>query len=65
MRISSITSSLIMEASYAGNIGAMEVFKFFSKATPEEKEVFQHALKSKDYDTAWEMIEKVSGTKLQ
>jgi hypothetical protein len=54
----------IDEASYPGNIGAMEVFKFYQVATDDEKAAFNDLLKNRDYETAWNMIQSITGTKL-
>jgi len=53
------------EASYAGNIGAMEVFKFMQKAGPEEKEILKQLIARKDYSRAWALIQGLTGVKLQ
>ena len=57
-------SRIIKEASYPGNIGAMEVFHFYRQASPEEKVQFDQYLDHKDYDNAWELIQDVTGVKL-
>lgn len=54
----------IIEASYAGNIGAMEVFKFYQKATPDEKIQFDRLIARKKYDKAWELVQTVTGVDL-
>ena len=58
-------SHIITEASYPGNIGAIEVFKFYQKASPEEKTRFQYDLDNEDYDHAWGLIQDVTNVKLQ
>jgi hypothetical protein len=55
----------ITDASYPGNIGAMEVAKFFMKATPEQKEILKKLMSLNDYKRAWAMIQSVTGVKLQ
>lgn len=65
MRIRDIFEGFYIEASYEGNIGAMEVFKFYKVASPEEKAEFDAYLDQKDYDSAWELIQKVTGVKLR
>lgn len=52
------------EASYEGNIGAMEVFKFMQKATEFEKKILQKLINQKNYSRAWALIQGVTGTKL-
>jgi predicted chitinase len=53
------------EASYPGNLGAMELVKFFQKAGPEEKKILQQLINKKDYKRAWAMIQGLTGVKLQ
>lgn len=55
----------VTEASYPGNIGAMEVAKFFMKATPEQKEILKRLIAKNDVKRAWAMIQSVTGVKLQ
>jgi hypothetical protein len=59
------TTQTIEEASYPGNIGAMEVFKFMQKADPEKKELLKKLIAKKDYSRAWELIQDLTGVKLQ
>jgi cell fate (sporulation/competence/biofilm development) regulator YlbF (YheA/YmcA/DUF963 family) len=54
----------VNEASYVGNIGIMELIKFHSKATPEQKKKFDNLVKSKKNKEAWDMIQDVTGIKL-
>lgn len=53
------------EASYPGNIGAMEVIKFMQQAGPEEKAILKQLLDKKDYRRAWALIQGLTGVKLQ
>jgi len=57
-------SHILSEASYPGNIGAMEVFQFYRTASPEEKQEFDQYLDQNDYDHAWELIQDVTGVEL-
>jgi len=52
------------EASYKGNIGAMEMMKFFQVATPQEKEKLKKLIADKNQSAAWKMIQDVTGMKL-
>jgi len=54
----------IQEASYAGNIGMMEVMKFHQKATPEQKKEFKSHMANNKHGDAWKLIQDVSGVKL-
>lgn len=56
--------SFIIEAVYPGNVGAMEVFQFFRKASDEQKVEFDQLLARKEYDEAWELVQKVTGVRL-
>lgn len=58
-------SHIITEAAYPGNIGAMEVFHFYQKASPEEKEMFDQYLDQNEYDQAWGLIQDVTGVQLE
>jgi hypothetical protein len=60
-----VTETVTKEASYPGNIGAMEVMKFYKIANPEEKAAFKHLLSKKNLKNAWALIQKVTGVKLQ
>jgi len=52
------------EAAYRGNIGAMEMMKFFQVATPQEKEKLKKLIADKNQSAAWKMIQDVTGMKL-
>jgi hypothetical protein len=52
------------EAAYKGNIGAMEMMKFFQVATKEEKEKLKKLIADKNQSAAWKMIQDVTGMKL-
>jgi nicotinic acid mononucleotide adenylyltransferase len=54
----------IDEAAYKGNIGAMEMMKFFQVATPQEKEKLKKLIADKNQSAAWKMIQDVTGMKL-
>jgi predicted chitinase len=53
------------EASYPGNIGMMELHKFFSKATDFEKDLLKDLIAKKDFSRAWALIQGITGVKLQ
>jgi len=52
------------EAPYKGNIGAMEMMKFFQVATPEQKQKLKKLIADKNQSAAWKMIQDVTGMKL-
>ena len=53
------------EASYEGNIGMMEVSKFFKIATTAQKKLFKELLEKGKRGLAWKLIQDVTDTKLQ
>jgi predicted chitinase len=53
------------EASYAGNIGAMEMAKFYQVATDEQKRALKDLINREKRSLAWELIQKVTGVNLQ
>ena len=55
---------ILREASYPGNVGAMEVFKFYQAATPDEKQYFEDMLKRDNIEAAWELVQNVTGVRL-
>jgi hypothetical protein len=52
------------EAAYAGNIGMMELVKFYSKASPKDKSMLQSLIKHKKNSEAWKLVQDVTGVKL-
>lgn len=52
------------EAAYPGNIGMMELAKFFQKAKPEQISTFKELLAKKDVKKAWALVSAVTGIKL-
>ena len=55
---------LAFEAVYPGNIGAMEMFKFYQIATAQQKQLMAQYIKEKLFDKAWELLKEVTGTAL-
>jgi putative chitinase len=53
------------EASYAGNIGAMEMAKFFQKADDQQKKILKDLIAKGKRGLAWKLIQDVTGVKLQ
>lgn len=53
------------EASYEGNIGMMEVAKFFKVATTAQKKLFKELLEKGKRGLAWKLIQDVTDTRLQ
>jgi hypothetical protein len=54
----------INELAYQGNIGAMEMFAFFQKATDEQKKQMKALIGAGKDREAWKLIHKVTGVKL-
>lgn len=52
------------EASYEGNIGAMEVFKFFQMANEQQKKLFRSLLAKGKKGLAWKLVQDTVGVKL-
>lgn len=52
------------EASYAGNIGVMELVKFYQKATPSMVTDLKRLIAQKKEREAWKMVQSVTGIKL-
>jgi hypothetical protein len=57
-------SEMFSEASYKGNIGAMEMFRFYQQATPEQIKLMKQLIAQKKLEKAWNFLQKVTGTKL-
>lgn len=55
----------LKELIFHNNMGAMEVFKFFDKASDTEKAQFDDLVNSGNHKAAWNLIEKVLGVKFQ
>ena len=52
------------EAAYVGNIGAMEMFKFFEKANAQQKDKLKEFIRKKENKAAWQLVQDVTGVKL-
>lgn len=53
------------EAAYAGNLGAMEMFKFRQMASPELWALMKKLISQGKEEEAWELLKKVTGVKLK
>jgi hypothetical protein len=58
------TLEQLSEASYVGNIGMMELVKFYSKASPKDKSMLQSLILHKKNKEAWSLVQDVTGVKL-
>ena len=52
------------EASYAGNIGIMELIKFYSNASPSDVNKVKSLIASNKNKEAWDIVQSVTGVKL-
>lgn len=52
------------EASYAGNIGIMELIRFKQKASAKQKKLFDRHVADKKHHEAWKLVQNVTGVKL-
>ena len=64
MRLKDLKGFFAIEAVYPGNIGAMEVFQFYQAASSEQKTELNHLITREEYEKAWELIQKVTGVRL-
>lgn len=56
---------MVLEAKYKGNIGMMEMAKFFQVATPEQKAELKRLIAAGKQEEAWEFLQKVTGMELE
>jgi len=56
--------TFVNEASYEGNMGAMEVMKFYQSATDSQIEKLERFIARQDWSKAWQLVQKVTGVKL-
>lgn len=55
---------LQLEAAYPGNMGVMEIFRFYQIASPNQKNDLERFIDRDDYKSAWALVQKVTKTKL-
>ena len=53
------------ESVYPGNIGAMEMFKFYQEASSAQKAQMKELVNKKAWDAIFDLIYTVTGVKLQ
>lgn len=56
--------SRLCEATYAGNIGIMELIKFHKTATPEHVKQLKQLISTKKNSEAWNLVQSLTNTKL-
>ena len=52
------------ELAYEGNVGIMELIKFYEKATPDLIKKVKAFIAAKNNKAAWEIVQQVTGVKL-
>lgn len=52
------------EAVYPGNIGMMEMFKFYQMASSDQKNLMKELINKKAFDLVFDLIFKVTGVRL-
>lgn len=62
MRLNEITK--LPEASYSGNIGIMELVKFYRIATESQKVQMKELIANGSTKEAWDLLQQVTGVKL-
>ena len=55
----------LAEASYVGNLGMMEMFKFHQVATDEQKSKMRELIRAGKQSEAWQFLQRVTGIKLK
>lgn len=55
---------LAFEAAYPGNVGAMEMFKFYQVASAQQKALMAKYIQDKLFDKAWDLLKQVTGVEL-
>lgn len=54
----------VQEAAYSGNIGMMELAKFYMKSSDTEKKKLQELIKKEMFKDAWKLVQTKTGVKL-
>lgn len=62
MKLNAATRLLAL--SYEGNIGMMEMVKFYKVATPEQKRLMQSFIDKREFAKGWELLQQTTGVKL-
>ena len=58
------TLNELNEAAYVGNIGVMELVKFYEKASQKQRDMLKSHIKNKNNKEAWKLVQDVTGVKL-
>lgn len=54
-----------LEATYSGNIGMMEMFKFYQVASAEQKARMKELIMGGKHKEAWDFLKQVTGVELE
>ncbi len=57
--------NFLIEVAYEGNVGLHEIARFFQIASPEEVKQFEYLMERNDINNAWELVQRVVGTRLK
>jgi len=55
----------LREAAYEGNLGAIEMMKFYQKASPTDIKRMEQFLRKGAWQKAWDLLKKVTGVLLR
>lgn len=55
----------IKETAYEGNLGFMEMVKFYKKASDSDKKKMESFLDKGAWKKAWELLKKITGVALR
>lgn len=56
---------IVTEAAYKGNIGMMEMFKFYQVATEQQKILMKKLIAQGNQEQAWKLLQQVTGVNLK
>lgn len=56
---------LCLEQAYKGNLGMVEMMRFYQSATPEQKKQLELLIRAGRKDEAWALIQSVTHVKLE
>ena len=56
---------VVLEARYKGNIGMMEMARFFQVATPEQKAELKRLIAAGKQEEAWKLLQQVTKMELE
>ena len=55
----------LKESAYEGNLGAIEMMKFYQKASDSDIKKMERFLDKKAWKKAWELLKKITGVALR